>query len=68
MQRERPNIDPDAGVADDKMAEARERAQRIKKDSGLPQSPEDGKAMGNGDDAIEDSSVSGRQPTDNEDR
>jgi hypothetical protein len=62
MERERPSTDPDAGVADDKMAEARKRAQRIKKDSGLPPKPEREKATGNGDDALEVASVSGRDP------
>jgi hypothetical protein len=56
VERERPNTNPDAGVADDKIAEARERAERVQKDSGLP---EDGKAKGDGDDDIEVSSVSG---------
>jgi hypothetical protein len=55
VERERPNTNPDAGVADDKIAEARERAERVQKDS----LPEDGKAKGDGDDDIEVSSVSG---------
>jgi hypothetical protein len=54
VERERPNTNPDAGVADDKIAEARERAERVQKDSGLSD-----KAKGNGDDDIEVSSVSG---------
>jgi hypothetical protein len=54
VERERPNTNPDAGVADDKIAEARERIGRVQKDSGLTD-----KAKGNGDDDIEVSSVSG---------
>jgi hypothetical protein len=50
---------PDAGVADEKTAEARERAERVRKDSGLPEAD---KAKGNGDDDIEVSSVSGQTP------
>jgi hypothetical protein len=79
--------DPDAGVVDDKTAEACERAGRIEKDARTPSNraqdaavdtegrqrerdavrSESGKSRGNGDDAIEDASLSGRPPADNED-
>jgi hypothetical protein len=85
-KRERPD-DPDAGIVDDKMAQARERAGRIEKDAGTTSNKaqdaavdtedrqserdavrsENGKSRGNGDDAIEDGSLSGRPPADNED-
>jgi hypothetical protein len=50
MESERPNTDPDAGVADDKIAEARERATRIEKDAGAVEEGE----TDQGDDAVVD--------------
>jgi hypothetical protein len=67
MQRERPNTDPDAGVADDKIAAARERAARIDRDHGLARQPDSDKANGNGDDALQTASISGRRTADDED-
>jgi hypothetical protein len=62
MDIKRPNADsPDAGVVDDKMAEARERAERIQQENGDAGDQAKAKAKGNGDDDIEDAALSGRQ-------
>lgn len=66
MQRDRSNTDPDAGVADDKIAAARERAARIDRDLGLAGQTDADKANCNGDDALQIASISGRR-TDDED-
>jgi hypothetical protein len=59
MDNERPNADnPDVGVVDDKMAEARERAERIRQERG--DAGDQAKAKGNGADDIEDAALSGR--------